>query len=59
MIHDRASIFARTLLQTVARHIVDEPDGTVALRVRVAEQLREEFHAIRQQTINEIRPEDE
>ena len=51
---DRATILARALLQTIARYIVDD-----ALQARIAEQLRDEFHDIKQQSISEIRPEDE
>jgi hypothetical protein len=54
-VSDRATILVRALLQTIARYIVDEP----ALQARIAEQLRDEFHDIKQQSISEIRPEDE
>ena len=54
-VSDRATILARALLQTITRYIVDEP----ALQARIAEQLRDELHDIKQQNISEIRPEDE
>ena len=59
MTHDRASIFARTLLQTIARYIVDEPNDAVPLHARIAEQLRDEFADVARHTVNEIRLSDE
>jgi hypothetical protein len=53
---DRASVVARSLLDTVAHHLLD--DG-VALQVQIAEQLRDEFADIAHQTLSEIRREDE
>jgi hypothetical protein len=51
-VSDRATILARALLQTIARYIVDDP----ALQARIAEQLRDEFHEIKQQSISKSVP---
>ena len=55
---DRATVAARDLLQIVARYILDGPDGGVALHVRFAERLRDEFDDVARETLNEIRRED-
>jgi hypothetical protein len=53
---DRASVVARSLLHTVAHHLLY--DGA-ALQVQMAEQLHDEFADIAHQTLSEIRREDE
>ena len=53
--HDRAIVAARTILQILAQDARDDP----ALRARLADCLRDEFHDIARSVMNGIRQEDE
>jgi hypothetical protein len=59
---DRADVVAGAVLQIMRRRFlewVERGGGLASMRGEIAATLREEFFQVQQQTVSEIRPEDE
>jgi hypothetical protein len=59
MTRDRAAVVARSVLQVVVQHILATDADRVPLHAAVAALLRDEFAAVQQQAVSEIRLPDE